>query len=67
MPTMTWDSIDEIADALCQSYPETDPLGLSFPRLHQMVTSLDGFQDAPDAANEHILEKIQMAWYELVS
>ena len=65
--TFTWDDVDEIAAALYESYSETDPLNVSFPRLHQMITGLAGFHDNPDATNEHMLERIQLAWYELAS
>ncbi|MHB9131732.1 MAG: Fe-S cluster assembly protein IscX [Armatimonadota bacterium] len=63
---MTWDDIEEIADTLYESYPETAPLSVSFPRLHQMISGLDGFDDDPNGATERILELIQMAWYDLV-
>lgn len=63
--TLTWDDVDEIADALAACYPEMDPLSVSFPRLLQMIVKLNGFSDNPDSANEHILERIQMAWYDL--
>lgn len=66
MATMTWDDTDEIADALYASYPETDPLNVSFPRLHQMITELDGFTDDPEAASERRLEVIQLAWNDLL-
>lgn len=62
----TWDDVEEIADALYASYPETDPLAVSFPRLQQMVCGLDGFDGDVDATNEHVLERIQMAWYDMV-
>lgn len=65
--TLTWDDVMEIADALYESFPQTDPLSLSFPRLHNMIIDLDAFNDNPDDANETRLEKVQMAWYDLVS
>lgn len=64
--TFTWEDVDEIAEMLYDSYPETDPLSLSFPRLHQMIIDLDGFSGNPDSANEHTLEGIQMAWYDML-
>lgn len=64
---MTWDDIDDVADALFVAYPDTDPLSLSFPRLHRMIVELDGFTGDPEGASERILEQIQMAWYDLAA
>ncbi len=61
---LTWKDHEEIAWALMDQFPDQDPLRLSFPKLHKMVTELDEFSDKPDASNEKILENIQMAWYE---
>ena len=61
---LTWKDHEEIAWALIDKFPDQDPLKLSFPKLHRMVLELEGFEDAPDASNEKILENIQMAWYE---
>ena len=63
--TFTWNDVDDVADALFASYPETDPLGITFPRLQQMIIGLDGFDDQPDRTTEARLEQIQMAWYDL--
>ena len=63
---LTWKDADEIAWALADKYPDQDPLKLSFPALHRMVCGLDDFTDSPDAANERLLENIQMTWYEEV-
>ena len=62
----TWDDAGEIAEALCERFPDLDPLSVTFPRLHRMVAELDEFDDDPNGATEHRLEDIQMAWYELV-
>jgi len=62
---MNWDDIEVIAEDLAASYPELDPLSVSFPRLLRMIIELEGFAGLPGAANEHRLEEIQMAWYEL--
>jgi FeS assembly protein IscX len=61
---LTWKDHEEIAWALMDKFPDQDPLKLSFPKLHKMVTELEEFGDKPDASNEKILENIQMAWYE---
>jgi FeS assembly protein IscX len=63
---LTWKDTDEIAYALMDAHPDQDPLKLSFPKLHKLVTGLEEFGDDPDKSSESILESIQMAWYEEV-
>lgn len=59
---MTWKDAEDIAIALSEKYPETDPLSVRFTDLHRQVTELPGFSDDPKASNESLLEAIQMAW-----
>lgn len=59
---MKWTDVREIAFALIEEHPDTDPLTLRFTDLHRMVTELDGFDDEPKGSNEKILEAIQMTW-----
>jgi FeS assembly protein IscX len=59
---MTWRDAEDIAIALLERFPDTDPLTVRFTDLHQWVTQLPGFSDDPRASNESALEKIQMAW-----
>lgn len=61
---MKWVDINEIAIELEETYPDTDPITLSFPDLFSKVLALDGFDDDPDHCGEKILEAIQMAWIE---
>lgn len=61
---LTWKDSEEIAWALIDRHPDQDPLRLSFPKLHAMITALPDFGDDPSKSNEAILEAIQMAWYE---
>jgi FeS assembly protein IscX len=63
---LTWKDAEEIAYALIDKFPDQDPLKLSFPKLHKMVTELEDFGDDADKSNEGIMEAIQMAWYEEV-
>jgi FeS assembly protein IscX len=63
---LTWKDTDEIAYSLIEAFPDQDPLKLSFPKLHKMVTELEDFGDDPEKSSESILESIQMAWYEEV-
>ena len=64
MAGFTWDQIDNIALALQEKFPDTDPLTIRFTDLHKWVTELDGFDDDPAASSEGKLEAIQMAWYD---
>ena len=51
---LTWNDAEEIAWALADKFPAQDPLKLSFPKLHKLVTELENFGDHPDAASERI-------------
>ena len=59
---MKWTDSLEIAIALSEKFPDTDPKGIRFTDLHKWVLELDGFSDDPNRAGEKILEAIQMAW-----
>lgn len=61
---LTWTSTEDIAIALADRFPETDPLSVRFTDLHRWVLELDNFSDDPRNSNEKKLEAIQMAWYE---
>lgn len=61
---MKWTDTREIALALAETYPQTDPLQVRFTDLHQWVCQLPAFNDDPARANEKILEAIQMLWLE---
>jgi FeS assembly protein IscX len=62
--TLTWKDAEDIALALSERFPDTDPLSVRFTDLHRWVTELPEFADDPKASNEGILERIQMAWLE---
>ena len=64
LPKLTWEDAEEIALALAERFPSTDPLTVRFTDLHRWVTELDGFADDPRGSSEGELEAIQMAWYE---
>ena len=64
MGSLSWNQIDDIAFALCEKFPDVDPLTIRFTDLHQWICELDGFNDDPAASNEEKLEAIQMAWHE---
>lgn len=59
---LTWRDAEDIAIALSEQFPDTDPLTVRFTDLHRWVTELPAFADDPKASNESTLEKIQMAW-----
>ncbi|MFB3778324.1 MAG: Fe-S cluster assembly protein IscX [Bryobacteraceae bacterium] len=61
---MTWDDAEGIALALCEKYPDVDPLKVRFTDLHRWVIGLADFRDDPKASSEGKLEAIQMAWLE---
>jgi FeS assembly protein IscX len=62
--SITWQDTEDIAIALAERHPETDPLTVRFTDLHRWVTELPGFSDDPKASTEGKLEAIQMAWLE---
>ena len=59
---MKWTDTLEIAIALSEQYPDTDPLTVRFTDLFKWVQELDGFDDSPERCGEKILEAIQAAW-----
>ena len=61
---LTWIDSLEIALALMDKYPDTDPNDVRFTQLREWVLALDDFEDEPNHCGERILEAIQMAWIE---
>jgi FeS assembly protein IscX len=61
---VTWTDAEDIGIALCEKFPEIDPLTVRFTDLREKVLALDGFEGEPQASNEPNLEAIQMAWHE---
>ena len=59
---MKWTDTTRIAEALCDKYPDINPLSVRFTDLHNWVVVLDGFDDDHTRGGEKILEAIQMAW-----
>ena len=59
---MKWTDTREIAIALYDKFPDTDPKAVRFTDLHKWVMELPGFDDQPNRSGEKILEAIQMAW-----
>jgi FeS assembly protein IscX len=63
---MKWTDTQDIAMALTDRYPDTDPKTVRFTDLYQWVQQLPGFDDDPKRSGEKILEAIQMAWIDEV-
>ena len=61
---MKWVDSREIAIALAEKFPATDPATVRFTELREWVLQLDGFDDDPRRSGEKILEAIQAAWIE---
>ncbi|HTK91040.1 MAG TPA: Fe-S cluster assembly protein IscX [Verrucomicrobiae bacterium] len=61
---MKWSDAEDIAIALMEAHPDTDPLAVRFTDLHKWVVALEDFDDDPKASNEGLLEAIQMKWHE---
>ena len=59
---MKWTDTQDIALALLEKFPDTDPKTIRFTDLHKWVMDLPGFSDDPNRSGEKILEAIQMAW-----
>lgn len=59
---MKWTDVRQIAIALADSRPETDPRYVRFTDLHNWVVELDGFSDDHSRGGEKVLEAIQLAW-----
>ncbi len=59
-----WDNAEDIAIALADKFPDTDPMTVRFTDLHKWITELSGFSGDPMGSNEGKLEAIQMAWHE---
>jgi len=60
--SLGWRDAEDIGIALCEKFPDVDPLTVRFTDLHRYVTELPAFSDDAKASNEKVLEAIQMAW-----
>jgi FeS assembly protein IscX len=64
MPGLNWQNVEDIALALCEKFPDVEPLTVRFTDLRQWIVELPGFEGDPAASSEGKLEAIQMAWDE---
>jgi FeS assembly protein IscX len=63
---MTWEDVEDVADALHEAHPDTEVLSLKFTTLRKWILALEGFEGDPNDSSEKALEEIQMAWYDIV-
>jgi FeS assembly protein IscX len=63
-PSFDWDDLEDIAIALTDKFPDTDPLTVRFTDMHKWITELPLFNGDPAASNEAKHEPIKMAWHE---
>ncbi|MFZ6707900.1 Fe-S cluster assembly protein IscX [Undibacterium sp. TC9W] len=61
---MKWTDTFRIAEALCDKFPDIDPLTVRFTDLHNWIVDLEEFNDDHTRGGEKVLEAIQMAWVE---
>ncbi|MDO9012543.1 MAG: Fe-S cluster assembly protein IscX [Gallionella sp.] len=59
---MKWIDVRDIAIALSEKFPDTDPRAVRFVDLHNWVVDLDGFNDDHGHGGEKVLEAIQATW-----
>lgn len=62
--SLKWQDTREIAEALFDKFPDTDPVTVRFTDMHQWICDLENFADDPAKSNEHILEAILTIWIE---
>lgn len=61
---MKWIDVRDIAIALSEKFPDTDPRTVRFVDLHNWTVGLDGFDDDHGHGGEKVLEAIQAVWIE---
>lgn len=59
---MKWIDTFRIVEALCDKFPDVDPMTVRFTDLHNWIVDLEEFDDDHTRGGEKILEAIQMAW-----
>lgn len=64
---MKWTDVQQIAEALYDAFPATDPTHINFVELHNKIIGLDGFDDDHHRGGEKVLEAIQQAWIDEAS
>ena len=62
--SLKWTDSREIAIALADAHPDTDPKTIRFTDLFDWILALPEFSDDPKHCGEKILEAVQMCWIE---
>lgn len=64
---MKWTDIQQIAETLADTHPETNPSTIRFTDLRDYILQLPDFDDKPEHCGERILEAVQQAWIDEVN
>ncbi|MBQ1836961.1 MAG: Fe-S cluster assembly protein IscX [Neisseriaceae bacterium] len=64
---MKWTDIQQIAETLADTHPETNPTTIRFTDLRDYILQLPDFDDKPEHCGERILEAVQQAWIDEVN
>ena len=59
---MRWNELEKIVEALEDVYPDEDVQDLRFEDLHDMIITLNDFDDDPEKSDEWILEAVLDLW-----
>ena len=59
--------IQQIAETLADTHPETNPTTIRFTDLRDYILQLPDFDDKPEHCGERILEAVQQAWIDEVN
>lgn len=63
---LKWGDAREIAERLCERYPQMIPTTLRLTELYAMVLALSEFKDDPRKGNEARLDAILQIWIDEV-
>jgi FeS assembly protein IscX len=55
--TFDWDNLDDIAIALTDKYPDTDPLTVRFTDMHKWITELSGWPGTKNSRTAKVERK----------
>jgi len=62
---MRWTDIEDIVDALEEHYHDEEVETIRLADLHDLVITLNEFEDDPEKSNDRVLEALRDAWLEL--
>ena len=61
---MRWNDVESIVEALEETYPDEEIDDLRFEEVHDLVITLNDFDDDPEQSNDRALEVILDTWLE---